>query len=280
MTATTARTGANSCSQNALRAMRQSAQDATSRQGVEGERVVPVAGAGNSLKTRDSAGAGSANSSFRNDMQGSAAGATNIVSRKALVVNSLRGFERSADREKAAEKHQKHKPSARAATLIRWCKFNLVGAIGIFVQFAALFVLKSLMHCNYLVATALAVEVAVVHNFVWHERYTWADRVANPSGAKAQNLVARLVAALKRCATQNLCAAQEPRAIQSFFWPSLRRFLKFNLTNGLVSIGGNLGLMRVMVGWGHMNYLLANGIAIAICSLMNFVVSEEWVFAE
>jgi putative flippase GtrA len=213
-------------------------------------------------------------------MQASAAGATNTISRKALAANRLRGFERSADREKATEKCQKYKPSARAATLVRWCKFNLVGAIGIFVQFAALFFLKRMMHCNYLVATALAVEVAVVHNFLWHERYTWADRVANPSGAEAQNLSARLIAALKRCATQNLCAAQDPRAIQSFFWPSVKRFLRFNLTNGLVSIAGNLGLMRVMVGWEHMNYLVANAVAIAVCSLVNFVVSEEWVFAE
>jgi putative flippase GtrA len=280
MTATTVRTGANSCGENGLWAAQVRTRDATSRQEVEGERVAPVAGEGNSLKTRDSAGAGSANSSFSNDMQASATGVANIVSRKALAANSLRGFKRSADREKATKKCQKYKPSARAVTLIRWCKFNLVGAIGIFVQFAALFFLKSVMHCNYLVATALAVEVAVVHNFVWHERYTWADRVANPSGAKAQSLLTRLIAALKRCATQNRRAAKDPIVIQSFFWPSLKRFLRFNFTTGVVSIAGNLGMMRVMFGWGHMNYLLANGIAIAICSLANFVVSEEWVFAE
>jgi putative flippase GtrA len=35
--------------------------------------------------------------------------------------------------------------------------------------------------------------------------------------------------------------------------------------------------MKVMVGMGHVNYLLAN--AIALCSVANFLVSEEWVFA-
>jgi putative flippase GtrA len=36
----------------------------------------------------------------------------------------------------------------------------------------------------------------------------------------------------------------------------------------------------VMVGLGHLNYLLANGVAITLCSLANFLVSETWVFVE
>jgi len=129
-----------------------------------------------------------------------------------------------------------------AATVVRWLKFNLVGAAGIAVQLAALFVLKSVFRFNYLLATALAVEAAVVHNFLWHERYTWADRV-HPSWQQ-----------------------------------SLPRLLCFNLTNGAVSILGNLALMKLFVGLAHINYLLANGIAIAICSLANFLISEQWVF--
>ena len=102
--------------------------------------------------------------------------------------------------------------------------------------------MKAEFHLGYLLATTLAVEAAVLHNFLWHERYTWADRV-QPS------------------------------------WPtSLPRLLRFNLTNGGISIAGNLALMKVMVGVGHMNYLIANGIAIAVCSLANFLASDEWVF--
>jgi len=128
--------------------------------------------------------------------------------------------------------------------LVRWLKFNFVGGIGIGVQFAALFVLKSLLNFEYLFATAFAVEAAVVHNFVWHEQFTWSDRV------------------------------------RSSWRHSLPRFARFNLTTGAVSIVGNLALMRVMVGYGHMNYLPANALAIALCSLANFLVSEGWVFEE
>jgi putative flippase GtrA len=56
------------------------------------------------------------------------------------------------------------------------------------------------------------------------------------------------------------------------------RFLRFNLANGTVSILGNLALMRVMVGEVKMHYLVANAIAIALCSIANFAVSNDWVF--
>src|SRR5712691_6950123 len=123
------------------------------------------------------------------------------------------------------------------SSAVRWLKFNAVGAIGIGVQLSVLLSLKGGFHFSYLLATARAVEAAVVHNFLWHERYTWADRV-QPSWRR-----------------------------------SLARLARFNLTTGGVSMVGNLALMRVMVGAGHMNYLVANGIAIVVCSLASFLVS-------
>ena len=65
------------------------------------------------------------------------------------------------------------RPQDWRTTGLRWLKFNLVGGIGIVVQLLALFVLKTAFGLNYLIATALAVEGAVIHNFLWHERFTW-----------------------------------------------------------------------------------------------------------
>jgi putative flippase GtrA len=129
--------------------------------------------------------------------------------------------------------------TVRRSSATRWLKFNLVGGIGIAVQLLVLVVLETGLHFNYLIATALAVETAVVHNFLWHERFTWADR----AGA------------------------------------GFTRFLKFNLTTGVCSISGNLALMKLLVGLGHMNYLPANGITITACSVVNFLVSDGFVFA-
>lgn len=131
------------------------------------------------------------------------------------------------------------------STGLRWLKFNLVGGIGIGVQLLILVVLKTGLGLNYLVATALAVECTVVHNFLWHERFTWPDRLPGGRGAD-----------------------------------SWSRFLKFNLTTGMLSIAGNLVFMKVLAGLGHMNYLLANGITIAACSILNFLVNDGFVFAE
>jgi putative flippase GtrA len=125
-------------------------------------------------------------------------------------------------------------------TGMRWLKFNFVGGIGIGLQLVVLTVLKSGLHLDYLVATGLAVEAAVIHNFLWHERFTWVDR-----GAEA----------------------------------SFVRFLKFNLTTGLFSILGNLVMMKLLVGMGKLNYVVANMITIAACSVVNFVVSDSFVFA-
>jgi putative flippase GtrA len=153
------------------------------------------------------------------------------------------------------------------ATLIRWLKFNFVGAIGIAVQFAALFLLKSILHLNYLAATAISVEAAVVHNFVWHEKFTWADRI------KVDRVTIDQVKT-DRITTGRIATANAYSSLRS----SLLRFARFNLSTGAVSILGNLGLMKMLVGQGHMNYLLANAIAVVLCSLANFLVSDGWVF--
>ncbi len=197
-------------------------------------------------------------------------------------------------------------------TFARWMKFNLVGGIGIAVQFAALFLMKSVLHFNYLAATAIAVEAAVVHNFVWHEQFTWADRTRlnrkkrdrrKPDSIgwrdfeyrdfgwrSAFSAAITLSFSAKALATEahepntptnrNLFALLKRCVTQSQYSPSATRFLRFNLSAGAVSIIGNLALMKVMVGLGHMNYLAANGIAIALCSAANFLVSEQWVFVE
>ena len=55
----------------------------------------------------------------------------------------------------------------------RWMRFNAVGVIGAGVQLGVLALLVRL-HVQYLVATAMAIEVALLHNYVWHCRWTWA----------------------------------------------------------------------------------------------------------
>ena len=132
--------------------------------------------------------------------------------------------------------------TARWTRLIRrLLKFHMVGAMGIGVQLCFLFVFKTVLHLNYLLATGMAVECAVLHNFLWHEHFTWSDRRDGRSRM-------------------------------------LRRLLRFNFTTGMISIVGNLLLMRLLVGSLHLQYMIANMLTIGCCSLANFWASDRVVF--
>ncbi len=124
----------------------------------------------------------------------------------------------------------------------RWLMFNLVGGLGIIVQLAVLAALTGPMRWNYLIATAAAVEAAVLHNFFWHEHWTWAERTGGGTA--------------------------------SWAW----RLARFHLANGAFSLVGNMLLMGFFVGRLSMNYSLANLLAIAICSVLNFLAGDRVVF--
>ena len=124
----------------------------------------------------------------------------------------------------------------------RWLTFNGVGLIGVAVQLGVLGLLLNGTGLHVALATAIAVEAAVLHNFAWHQRLTWRDR---PAGGR-RDVLARLA--------------------------------RFHLLNGVVSVCGNVLITTALAGAG-VHPLLANGIAIAVCSTMNFCAGDRVVFA-
>ncbi|MFB3920909.1 MAG: GtrA family protein [Terriglobia bacterium] len=126
----------------------------------------------------------------------------------------------------------------------RWLAFNFVGFLGILIQLSTLAILTGGLGMHYLVATGLAVEAAVLHNFIWHEKWTWYDR----SGHDKENM-----------------------------W---KRMGRFHLANGALSVGGNLILMRIFVGSLSINYVFANVLTICVCSILNFLAGDRFVFRE
>lgn len=95
---------------------------------------------------------------------------------------------------------------------------------------------------HYLCASAAALELTLLHNFVWHLHYTWRDRRGDSA--------------------------------------VLTRLVQFHLSNGLVSMIGNLALMRLLVGQAHLPVLASNSIAILCCSIINFSLGDIWVFSQ
>jgi putative flippase GtrA len=116
-----------------------------------------------------------------------------------------------------------------------------VGLLGFGLQIAALAALTSLARWHWLPATLASVELAIVHNFFWHERWTWGDRTGG-------------------------------RALRS-------RFLRFNAANGLTSLVGNASMMALLVGVVGAPPVPANTLAVAAIGAVNYLLADRWVFA-
>ncbi|MFN2492129.1 MAG: GtrA family protein [Pyrinomonadaceae bacterium] len=124
-----------------------------------------------------------------------------------------------------------------------WIKFNVVGVLGFGLQAAAIFVLTHGAHrVGYLLATAMAVELSVLNNFIWHQRWTWKDRPSATTRA------------------------------------TLTRFAKFNVTNGTISIMGNLLFMSLLVGRMGLPINAANIVSVVACSICNLVLADRIAF--
>jgi putative flippase GtrA len=114
--------------------------------------------------------------------------------------------------------------------------------LGVAVQLVTLATLTHQFGVHYLLATALAVEAALLHNFLWHQSWTWNDLKLGPAGG------------------------------------ALGRLARFHFTNGLSSIVGNLVLMKLLVELFQLPVLVANLSAITILSIANFLMSHYFVF--
>jgi putative flippase GtrA len=116
-------------------------------------------------------------------------------------------------------------------------RFNIVGIIGFVVQLCALVALDA-AGLPVMLATAVAVEAALLHNFAWHERWTWAGLATGTRGG---------------------------------------RLARFHLSNGLISILGNAALTGALVHAGA-PLVLANLASVLTCALLNFAAAHLWVF--
>jgi putative flippase GtrA len=122
----------------------------------------------------------------------------------------------------------------------RFARFATVGALGFVLQLAAIAFLTT-AGWPYLPAAAIAVELAAVHNFCWHERWTWRDR------------------------------AMPRRAVG-------RRLADYHLTTVSSAVAGNVMLTGAFVEVFGAPPLLANVAAVCILACAGFAVADRWVF--
>ena len=129
-----------------------------------------------------------------------------------------------------------------AGKWLRFGRFSLVGVIGTVLQLLLLYVLIKCFHHPAVAAMPLAVEITVLHNFVWHERFTWRER--HPRGMR--DVIGRL-------------------------W-------RFHATNGIISLGGNTLLIYVLAKGFKAPVLPSAIVAIGMCAVLNFLIADKWVY--
>lgn len=114
--------------------------------------------------------------------------------------------------------------------------------MGALLQLMLVFLLTNYFGVLSTAATLVAIEITILHNFMWHERFTWGNR----GPKKSRRLALRL-------------------------W-------RFHAGNGLVSLAGNTVLMYCLVERLKAPILPAAIGAIVLCSLANFLIADRWVF--
>jgi putative flippase GtrA len=119
----------------------------------------------------------------------------------------------------------------------RFLRFNVVGAVGFALQLTVLAMLER-AGWPVVLATLVAVEAAVLHNFAWHERWTWAEQ---PTGTR------------------------------------VGRLSRFHVTNGVISLVGNATITSSLAATG-VPAVIANVAAVIACAGANFAAAHLFVF--
>jgi putative flippase GtrA len=121
-------------------------------------------------------------------------------------------------------------------------RFSMVGLLGIGAQLLAMEMFAGGLRLPTLVASPLAVEFAVLHNFLWHWRWSFAGA---ESGLR--------------------------------FWPAM---LRFHLTNGVISLLGTTAMMWLLHEQLRMPRMPANLVSILACWGLNWTAARYFVFRQ
>jgi dolichol-phosphate mannosyltransferase len=119
----------------------------------------------------------------------------------------------------------------------RFLRFALVGASGVLVDVAVLFLLSDPRALGFGLTRSkiVAAELAIINNFLWNDAWTFRDLIGDQRGLRHK----------------------------------LRRLLKFNLVCG-AGLALNVVLLNLQFNLLHMNRYVANLIAIAVVTAWNY----------
>ncbi len=141
---------------------------------------------------------------------------------------------------------------APASSIVRFVKFGLVGGSGVIVNEGLLYACTALAGMDYRMASPIAIECAIVNNFLWNYLWTWGDRKTGSRRSMAYTL------------------------------------FKFNVSSIVTALIVNYGLLVLLTEVVHVNYhipnvpnyYVSNLIAIGFGTVINFIFGHFWSFAQ
>ena len=116
-------------------------------------------------------------------------------------------------------------------------------ATGVLVNAGLLYLLTEKAGLLYLKSSLVAIECAIINNFLWNYFWTWGDRASTSK--------------------------------RHFF----RALAKFNISSGIVAFVVNWGLLILFTEVFGIPYQLSNLMGIAVGTVVNFTTSHFWSFS-
>ncbi|MFB3845555.1 MAG: GtrA family protein [Candidatus Cloacimonadaceae bacterium] len=121
-------------------------------------------------------------------------------------------------------------------------RFQAVAWMGTGVNMLVIWLLHGQLHVKLLIAGAIAIEVAIIHNFSWNYFETWKVRVNH--------------------------------TLENYF----RLLLRYNIVTASIDFVLNLGTLWLLNHFFGMHYLLANLIGQLLGPFFKFIANEFFIF--
>jgi putative flippase GtrA len=129
--------------------------------------------------------------------------------------------------------------------LFRGGKFMIVAWIGMLVNTGCLYLFKGVLGIRLIPASLMAIEIAIIHNFIWLRFWAWGDRGAD-NGRR----------------------------------PFFKQLLLYNAATGTVDLAANVTILWVLAAVVGVHYLIANVMAQLLGPFIKFWLNEKIIFKE
>ena len=117
-----------------------------------------------------------------------------------------------------------------------------VAWLGMVVNTGCLYLFKGIWHIPIIPASIMAVEIAIIHNFILFRTWAWKDR---PSDV-----------------------------------PFFRQLIVYNAATGLVDLIGNVSILWLLSTYFNVYYLLANILGMIAPPFVKFWLNDKLIFRE